>query len=325
MQINKKCLKCSRQIPWVCFFGNLSLAIFKITVGSISGSKGLIADGLHSASDVLATGMVIISLKIASKSEDDAHPWGYGKVEYVGSLFVYTILLVLGGYIFFDAVFGIVFRTNVPPHIISLFAAMVSIVSNVILSSYGFCAGKRLNSPAMIANANENKADMFSSIAVVFGVLGAHAGLVFADSLAAIVVAIVIIKMSVTLLIEALTGLMDKSIDKKAIGYIKGIALRQKGVSGVSYIRARKLGDSAWVELEVLTDPRYNVTEANVICSEVRTAILRRAIHIKEVVVSFNSDWSRVRHLIKDKPGKGIFNFTFKRRSPTVYSNVGKR
>ena len=103
MQINEKCLKCGKQIPWVCFFGNLTLAIFKITVGLISGSKGLVADWMHSGSDVLATVMVIISLKIADQKQNSRHPWGYGKVEYIGSLFVYTILFILGTFIFIDA------------------------------------------------------------------------------------------------------------------------------------------------------------------------------------------------------------------------------
>ncbi len=81
MKIHEKCMKCGRQIPWVCFFGNLCLAVFKITVGIISGSKGLVADGMHSGSDVLATVMVIISLKMAGRGENKKHPWGYGKAE----------------------------------------------------------------------------------------------------------------------------------------------------------------------------------------------------------------------------------------------------
>ncbi len=312
MQINEKCLKCGREIPWVCFFGNLTLSVFKVAVGFFSGSKGLVADGLHSGSDVLATVMVIFSLKIADKVDDSAHPWGYGKIEYIGSLFVYSILFLLGGYIFFDATMDIILKQYASPHIISIFAAMVSIASNVILSSYGFCAGKRLNSPATIANANENRADMLSSIAVVLGVTGARAGFAFADPLAAIAVALIILRMSSSLLLEALAGLMDRSIDKKAIDRIKVIALRQKGVSGVSQIRARKLGSKAWVEIEVLIDPRYSVTRANAICSEVRTAILRRAVHIKEVTISFSSDWKRAYDSLKDKPRKGIFGLALK-------------
>lgn len=329
MKIIEKCIACGKKVPWVCFFGNSTLALFKIAVGFISGSKALIADGLHSGSDVLATVMVIISLKISDKDRDRSHPWGYGKIEYVGSIFVYVILFILGGYIFIDAVVNIITGRLETPHIISLFAALVSIAANVILSSYGFCAGKRLNSPAMIANANENKADMLSSFAVVLGILGAHAGFAFADPLAAIIVAMIILKMSATLFLEALAGLMDKSIDKKAIGYIKDIAFAQKGVRGVSFIRARKLGGKAWVEMEILTDYRSSVTQANAICDEVRAAILRKAMHMKEVVVTFNTD-SRVPYNPTGKmpgqgsgrtePRKGIFSL--KRRRVEVTANT---
>lgn len=327
MLINEKCLECGRQIPWVCFFGNLTLAVFKTVVGILSGSRALLADGLHSASDVLATVMVIISLKIAYKAEDDTHPWGYGKAEYIGSLFVYTILFFLGGYILFDSVMDIILRKNAPPHMIALFAAMVSVAGNVIFSSYGFCAGRRLNSPAMIANANENRADMYSSVAVILGILGAHAGFVFADSIAAIVVGLIIIKMSVELTIEALRGLMDRSIDKKAIAHIKVIALKQRGVSGVNFIRTRKLGGKAWIEMEIMVDPRYTVAQANEICFEVRTSILRRAVHIKEVTIAFTSDWKAVRNPVrinKKKSGRGVFELPFKRKPPAAYSNAGR-
>ncbi len=307
MHVNEKCLDCGKQIPWVCFLGNLTLAVFKVSVGLLSGSKGLFADGLHSGSDVLATLMVIISLKIADRSEDSSHPWGYGKIEYVGSFFVYAILLLLGGYIFWSAAMDIILKRSEAPHLISLFAAMVSIVGNIILSSYGYCAGKRLNSPAMIANANENKADMFSSIAVVVGVLSTRAGFLHGDSLAALAVAIIILRMSLKLLIEALMELMDKSIDKRAITHIKAIALKQKGVNGISYIKARKLGGKAWVEMEILIDPRYSVAQANAICTEVRTAVMRQAAHLREVTISFNSDYNKAyrRFNIREKALSG--------------------
>lgn len=310
MQIDEKCLACGRRIPWVCFFGNLSLAIFKIAVGLISGSKGLFADGMHSGSDVLATVMVIISLKITDKKQSRAHPWGYGKVEYVGSFLVYIILLLLGSWILIDAIGNIIHRTLEPPHLISMFAAMVSIVSNVILSSYGFCAGKRLNSPAMIANANENKADMISSMAVVVGIVGAHFGYTFADPLAAIVVALLIIRMSGTLLFEAIAGLMDKSVDKKALRRITQVALNEKGVTGVSFIKARKLGGKAWVEMEILTDPGGSVSQANAICYEVRNAILRKAFQIKDVVISFSADPRKSYNFVRTKFKNRIFKFT---------------
>ncbi len=307
MKIDEKCIECGGKIPWVCFVGNSVLAVFKILVGIISGSKGLIADGLHSGSDVLATVMVIISLKISEKDADRTHPWGYGKIEYVGSTLVYIILFLLGGYIFIDATRDIITQKFGPPHIISLFAALVSIAANIILSSYGFCAGTRLNSPAMIANANENKADMLSSFAVVLGITGAHMGFAFSDSLAAIVVALIILKMSGSLFLEAIEGLMDKSIDRKAIGQIRDIALNQKGVYGVSRIQTRKLGGKSWIDMEILVDHHRSVTQANVICAEVRTAILRRAIHILDVVVSFNSNRQKPYTYSEKLPGQKSF------------------
>lgn len=312
MQIEEKCLKCGRQIPWVCFCGNLVLAIFKISVGIISGSRGLVADGMHSGSDVLATVMVIISLKIADKKQNRKHPWGYGKAEYVGSLLVYTILLILGGVILFDAAKNMILGTLEPPHMISMFAAMVSIVANVILSSYGFCAGRRLNSPAMIANANENKADLLSSIAVVMGIAGAQLGYAFADPLAAIVVALLIIRMSAALLIEAVAGLMDKAVDEKAVRRIKQIALNNREVSGICFVKARKLGGKAWVEMEILIDPKYSVVQANTICYEVRNAILRKAFHIKDVVISFSADPRKSYKPNRSGSKNRIFNFTQK-------------
>lgn len=310
MQINEKCLACGRQIPWVCFFGNLALATFKIMVGLISGSKGLFADGMHSGSDVLATVMVIISLKVTDRKRDRTHPWGYGKSEYIGSFLVYIILLLLGGWILIDAAENIMHGTSEPPHLISMFAAMVSIVTNVILSSYGFCAGKRLNSPAMIANANENKADMISSMAVVVGIAGAHFGYMFADPLAAIVVALLIIRMSATLLIEAIAGLMDRSVDKKALQRITQVALNEKGVTGVSLIKGRKLGGKAWIEIELLIDPGYSVSQANAICYEVRVAILRKALHIEDVSISFFADPKKSYNVTRMKLKNRIFNFT---------------
>ena len=154
-------------------------------VGYATGSKGLVADGMHSASDVLATVMVIISLGIARRKADDSHPWGHGKVEFAGALLVYCILFILAVFLLQDAVWAIAEGTTRPPELVSAVAACASILANYILSGYGFCAGRQLNSPAMVANAQENRADLLSSVAVVFGIVGANLGFVMLDAVAA--------------------------------------------------------------------------------------------------------------------------------------------
>lgn len=283
----EKCEKCANQIPWVCFCGNLTLAIFKVFVGFISGSKGLIADGMHSASDVIATIMVLISLKISGRKDDETHPWGHGKVEFAGALLVYAILLILSIFLFHDAIITIIRGDAKPPHLVSFVAAVVSIVANFILSGYGFCAGRHLSSPALIANANENRADMFSSIAVVFGIIAANMGYVIMDSLAAVLVSLIIFKMAFTLGIQAFRNLMDVSLPGEKVDLIKKVVLGYREVKGVSFVKVRRVGQNVWVDMEIFVDPRKNVKEAHAIVRELRLALIRKFKHIKDASVSF--------------------------------------
>jgi len=287
MKVKDKCERCGEMVPWVCFFGNSILALFKVFVGMISGSKGLVADGMHSASDVIATIMVLISLGIAGRKDDDTHPWGHGKVEFVGALMVYAILLALSVFLFIDAV-EIILKGNMkPPHIVSFVAAAVSIIANYILSGYGFCAGKHLNSPAMIANANENRADMLSSIAVVFGIIGANLGFVILDPLAAILVALIIFKTALTLGLQALRNLLDISLPAEKIELIRKVIVPYKQVKGINFIKTRRVGQSVWIEVEIFVDAKKNIKEAHQIAREIRLALIRKFKHIKDASVSF--------------------------------------
>ncbi|UCC95281.1 MAG: cation transporter [Candidatus Omnitrophota bacterium] len=285
--MKEKCLRCGKVVPWVCFCGNITLACFKIFVGVISGSKGLVADGMHSASDVVATIMVLISLSIAAKEDDKTHPWGHGKIEFAGATIVYTILLGLSIYLFQDALREIIRGTSKPPHLVAFIAALVSIVANFILSGYGFCAGKRFNSPAMVANANENKADMFSSIAVVIGIIGANMGFFFLDAVAAILVSLIIFKTAFTLGRQAFRNLLDISLPAEKVKLLESVALQYKGVKGINFLNNRRVGQSVWVDMEILTDSTKTVREAYVISREVRLALMRRFKQIKDISISF--------------------------------------
>jgi cation diffusion facilitator family transporter len=282
-----RCITCGKRVPWVCFLGNTTLAVFKVFVGLLSGSKGLVADGMHSASDVIATIMVIISLKVAGKEDDKTHPWGHGKIEFVGALAVYSILFAFSIYLFQDAVKSIIQGTVKPPHLVSFVAAAVSIVANFILSGYGFCAGKQLNSPAMVANANENKADMLSSVAVIIGIVGANMGFIFLDALAAVMVSLIIFKTALTLGIQAFRHLMDVSLPKDKIALIESVAMKYKGVKGVHFIKTRRVGQFVWVDIEIFVSARANVKQAHLIAREVRLALFRRFKQIKDVSVAF--------------------------------------
>ncbi|MBF0384273.1 MAG: cation transporter [Candidatus Omnitrophica bacterium] len=285
--IQNKCVKCAKTVPWMVLLGNTTLSAFQIIVGTLAGSKGLIADGIHSGTDVLCTIMVIITVGLSEKKSDKKYPWGRGKSEFLGAVFAYTLLLYIAIVILWDAGLAIASGNIHPPHPAAVFCAIVAILANYILSSYGFCAGKKMNSPALIANANENRSDMISSIGVTIGIFLANLGITILDSLAAFFVGLMIGRMAIKLGIAALKNLIDESLpaDKKAL--IEKVIMQYREVKGINYMHVRRVGQQAWVDMEIFIDPQRTVEEGHAITREVRAALLRRFIQIKDVTLTF--------------------------------------
>ncbi|MBF0594568.1 MAG: cation transporter [Candidatus Omnitrophica bacterium] len=285
--MQEKCVKCGKIVPWIVLMGNLTLAIFQIYIGYVAKSKGLVADGFHSGTDVMTTLMVIITVKLSSHRDDKKYPWGLGKSEFIGAVFAYILLFGIASMILIDAIGVIVSGEIRPPHMAAFFAALVAILANFILSSYGFCVGKKLNSPAMIANAQENRSDMLSSIAVLFGVFAANIGFPIIDAFAAIFVGLMIGKSAVTLGLQSFKNLIDEALPGDKEKVIEAEVLKYRQVMGVNYVHARRVGQGAWVDLEIIIDPKNTVKQGHAIAREVRQALMRKYAQIKEVTVAF--------------------------------------
>ena len=133
-----KCVRCGKIVPWVVLAGNLTLAVFQIYVGTVAKSKGLVADGIHSGTDVVTTIMVIITMGLSSHKDDKKYPWGLGKSEFLGAVFAYILLFGIAVMILIDAIVVIFSGVIHPPHMAAFFAAGVAILANYILSAYGF-------------------------------------------------------------------------------------------------------------------------------------------------------------------------------------------
>jgi cation diffusion facilitator family transporter len=281
----EKCNACAKRVPVVCFFSNLTLAIFKMSVGLLTGSKGLFADGIHSLSDVVATTGVIISLKIADKGDDSQYPYGRGKVEFISCIFVYAVLFLVALLILHEAITCIISGDLRIPNLFSLFSAVVSVIANVILFKLGLCAGRAVNSPAIIANANENKADMLSSIAVIFGILGSNLGYKYADPLAAVFVGLIILRTSTILGWKAIEALIDTSLPVEKLQALNEIIVGVKGVDRVNYIKTKQIGKFYWLDVEILVSPELTVQQGDVISKVVKYEIMKISNRVKEVVV----------------------------------------
>ena len=281
----EKCIRCANRVPVVCFFSNLTLAIFKITVGWLTYSKGLFADGIHSFSDVIATTGVIISLKISGKGVDEKYPYGRGKIEFISCIFVYSVLFLVAILILSSAIKHLLQGDLRTPGILSLFSALVSVFANIMLYRLGMCAGKAINSPAIIANAKENKADMLSSIAVIVGISGCHLGYKYSDALAAILVGLIIIKTAMTLGWKAIQDLLDTSIPVEKIKLINKRILTIEQVKRVSYIKTRRTGKHYQVDVEILLSPNLSIRDGDEIAQAVKYKIMNISNKISDVIV----------------------------------------
>jgi cation diffusion facilitator family transporter len=285
-----KCVGCAKRVPVVCFFSNLTLAIFKMSVGFLTNSKGLFADGIHSLSDVVATSGVIISLKIADRKEDPRYPYGRGKIEFVSCVFVYAILFIVAILILSEAITSIIEGNLKAPGMISLFSAIVSIIANVLLFKLGLCAGRAVNSPAIIANANENKADLLSSLAVSVGIIGSNMGYLYCDPLAAVAVGLIILKTSTTLGWKAIEDLMDTSLPADKLAAINEIILGMGVVEKVNFIKTKRLGSSYWLDVEVQVSPNLSMREGDVLLKVVKKTILEISDKIRNATVVLACD-----------------------------------
>ncbi len=306
--MEQKCIACVKRMPVLIFFGKGILAAFQLFVGLATRSKGLVADGIHSISDVVAALMMIIGMKISSREEDEAHPWGRGKVEFVLSLLVYTVLVAIAIFVFIDAFEALIHGNRRPPHILAFLGGLVAVVANFIFSYYGLCAGRKANSAFMISYAKENRWDIVSGVIVVAGVLGANMGYVFLDAVAAMLVAVIIFRSWAALWIRAFRNLLDESLPHKKIKLIKDLILSFREVKGISFMKTRLVGQSIWIDLEILVSSALSVQKGFAVAREIRLALIRRFRHVKDVTVTYTCQETPLSPVIKiEKPASRHF------------------
>lgn len=279
------CRACARRVPWYAFAGNLLLTFYKVTVGVLGGSPALIADGLHSFTDVIGTTVILVSTRVSERPPSRGYPYGYGKVEFMSSLFIYLVLILLAVFIFTGGLLILLSGHEDPPHIITLFGGLVSVLYNVIMFRLGQCAGKRTNSPALLANSFENRADAISSVAVCIGIVLAILIHPAADPLAAMFVGVIIMFNCVREGKKAMAGLMDESLSDNLVEKIREVAQSRDGVVGVKFVRSRSTGTGTWLDLGIEVNRGTAAARAAAIADDVRITLLEHSRHFSVVEI----------------------------------------
>ncbi|HIJ66239.1 MAG TPA: cation transporter [Candidatus Hydrogenedentes bacterium] len=281
---------CGKYYGWISFASNIFNAAFKIGVGWVTASHALVADGFHSLSDSLTAIVTIATLKVSGRPSDESHPYGHGKIEFLSACFFSVILLGLAACIMLKSVYSIFGGQLSAPNFLAVGPAVVSILVNIAISNYGLCVGREINSPVVIANAKENRADAFSSIASLAGIVGALMGFPFLDPVAAILVSLLIARMGYEILRDSSAGLMDGAIEKDDRKRIRALAGSVRGVQRVAFLKTRRIGQKTWADLGIEVQPTFTLDEADRIAHEVRNSLMRNFPEMEDAVVYLDSE-----------------------------------
>ena len=280
---------------WVGIIGNLVLAAIKGIAGVISNSKALIADAAHSASDVAGSIAVLIGLRAAQLPPDKDHPYGHGKAENISAIIVAVILFFVGIEVGYSSIKGMFVKHLEAPTMIAIYATILSIVVKESMFQYKYRLGKRINSPAIIANALEHRSDVYSSIGALIGIGGAILGgrfgikwLLYLDPFAGAVVALAIIKMAYDLGKETIHNTLDRVLQEDETKEYITTVEKTVGVMHVDEFFAREHGHYVIVDLKIAVNPKISVEEGHQIGKEVKKTLMSEYKNIQDVFVHIN-------------------------------------
>jgi len=227
---------------WVSVGVNLVLSIFQIVVGIFAKSQGLIADGIHTLSDLVADFIVLFANHHSKKEADDDHPFGHYRFENAASFILGLLLLGVGIGMLVMATNKILNPEQIPKvQSVALYIAMLALVGKELLFRYMLKVAKKVKSSMLVANAWHARSDAASSLVVLVGIAGNLFGYPILDPIAALVVGLMIIKMGWEFGWQALSDLMDRAADEHEIQAIEQTFLSTEGIQGVHNIRTRKI------------------------------------------------------------------------------------
>lgn len=276
--------KDAKKITLIGAWVNLFLGFSKIWGGFLFHSHALIADGIHSFSDLLIDGMILFAAKFGSQDADLSHPYGHRRIETTATLFLSVLLIIAGASIAWDA-FEEVFIQHVTPSYFALIFALFSLLANEILFRYTLLIGKRIKSAMIIANAWHHRSDAASSAVVAIGLIGSFLGFAHCDALAAIIVGFLIIKMGVDYGWNSIKELIDTAVDSHTLLGITTIIEKIDGVKKIHQLRSRSMGGDILIDVHILVEPFISVSEGHYIAQQVHHCLVNQVSYVKDVVV----------------------------------------
>ena len=280
----------ARKSTWISIFINLLLTVLQVVAGYFGRSQSLMADGLHSLSDLFADIMVLFANRHGNRHADDEHPYGHARVETAATLILGVALAALGVALLFAAGMRLQHPEQVQPvHPFTFWIALIALAAKEGMFRYMLAVAKRVRSQMLIANAWHARSDAASSLVVVLGISGNLMGYTFLDLVAAAVVGVMIAHMGGKFAMEALAELIDTGLSAEEVEAIRTTLQSTPGVRGLHDLRTRKMADHALVDAHILVDPKISVSEGHFIAESARQAVLRQH-HVMDVMVHIDPE-----------------------------------
>jgi cation diffusion facilitator family transporter len=270
---------------------DLLLGVFKIQFGFLSQSQALIADGIHSLSDLATDGIVLYAAKHSHTEADEEHPYGHGRFETVATVGLGIALLVVAIGISIDATLRLFNPEKLLiPSMGALIVAAISIVSKEAIYHYTMYVARKYNSNMLRANAWHSRTDAISSVVVLVGVAGSMAGLWYLDAIAAIGVGLMIAKIGWDLAWHSIRELVDTGLDAERVKAIREIILAVDGVVSLHILRTRRMAGEALVDVHIQVAPHISVSEGHYVSETVRARIIKEIEEVADVMVHIDPE-----------------------------------
>ncbi len=264
------------QIKSITYLGmvvNIILAVIKIVIGFFAASLALVADGVHSLSDLATDVAVLLGLRLGSKAPDQSHPYGHGRAETFSAALIALILILVGGVMVYYATMAIARDEITTPKIGVLIAAIVSIAAKEWLYKATKKIAVQSHSTALYANAWHHRSDALSSVAVAIGFILLEFGFGHGDQVAAIAVGLMIVWVGIRVIGDCLRELTESAVDSDTVEHIKNIINDNSSIRQWHKLRTRKVGREVFLDFHILVDPDLSIADAHQISEDLEETL----------------------------------------------------
>lgn len=269
---------------WVSVVVNLVLTFAQIAIGLAARSQALVADGLHSLSDLVSDFVVLFVNRHSHKGADAEHPYGHQRFENAATLLLGALLISVGAGMLWSAIGQLASPSTSGVQSAALWMALVTLAAKELLFRYLLRVAERLKSSMLVANAWHARSDAASSLVVALGIGGSLAGYPFLDAVAALIVGLMIVRMGWRYGFSSLNDLMDHAVDQEEVDAIRATLASTEGVAGVHDVRTRKMGDMVLVDVHIEVDALLSVEAGHAIAVAARERVMQEHQRVLNVM-----------------------------------------